>query len=116
MHRHIKPLVSAALVVTIAVLFHWAILAGSAAQAGSSEDMSMHNWPQWRGPLGTGEAPHGDPPVTWDENTNIRWKVPLPGLSHATPVVWGDRIYVLAAVPESGRISRSRGMWDTYST
>ena len=71
----------------------------------------MHNWPLWRGPLATGEAPYGDPPVNWDENTNIRWKFPLPGLGHATPVVWGDRIYVLTAVPAGTKDSdgKSRG-------
>jgi len=36
------------------------------------------NWPQWRGPLGTGVAPSGNPPVKWDENTNIKWKVHVP--------------------------------------
>jgi hypothetical protein len=43
-------------------------------------------------------APHGDPPIHWDEATNIRWKVAVPGEGHATPIVWGDRVFVLAAV------------------
>jgi outer membrane protein assembly factor BamB len=61
----------------------------------------MHNWGQWRGPLSTGVAPHGDPPVEWSERDkkNIRWKTPLPGGGHSTPVVWGERIFVTAAVP-----------------
>ena len=33
------------------------------------------NWPQWRGPLGSGAAPQGNPPVKWDANTNIQWQV-----------------------------------------
>ncbi|MBN1290638.1 MAG: PQQ-like beta-propeller repeat protein [Candidatus Latescibacteria bacterium] len=69
---------------------------------------SMRYWPQWRGPLATGEAPYGDPPATWDEDTNIRWKVPLPGLGHATPVVWGDRIYISTAVPAGAKDSDSK--------
>lgn len=56
-------------------------------------------WPQWRGPLGTGAAPHADPPVEWGEDKNIRWKVELPGRGHSTPIVWGDRIFVTAAEP-----------------
>ena len=56
-------------------------------------------WPQWRGPSGTGVAPHADPPVEWSEDKNIRWKVPLPGKGHSTPVIWGDRIFLTAAVP-----------------
>lgn len=46
----------------------------------------------------TGVAPHGDPPVEWSESKNIRWKVEIPGLGHATPIVWKDRIYVQTAV------------------
>lgn len=57
------------------------------------------NWPQFRGPLGTGEAPKANPPIEWGEDNNVRWKVPLPGLGHSTPVVWGDRIFVTTAVP-----------------
>ncbi len=56
-------------------------------------------WPQWRGPLFTGEAPHAKPPIEWNEQKNIRWKVELPGHGHGTPVIWGDRIFVTAAIP-----------------
>jgi len=83
---------------------------------------ALVNWPQWRGPLMTGEAPNGDPPVTWSENSNIRWKVPVPGMGHATPVVWRDRIFVLTAVPagDGGKSGRSAlgnlfGSGDKYS-
>ena len=57
------------------------------------------NWPTWRGPLQTGEAPGAKPPVEWDEKTNVRWKVALPGLGHSTPIIWGDRIYLTTAIP-----------------
>ncbi len=61
---------------------------------------ALHNWPQWRGPDGTGAAPAADPPLTWSEKDNIRWKVSIPGQGHSSPVVWGDRIFVCAAVPQ----------------
>lgn len=57
------------------------------------------NWPQWRGPLATGVAPHANPPITWSETQNVQWKTELPGKGHSTPVVWGDRIFVTTAVP-----------------
>ncbi|MEO2003106.1 MAG: serine/threonine protein kinase, partial [Candidatus Poribacteria bacterium] len=60
---------------------------------------AAENWPRWRGPLDTGVAPGGDPPVEWSEDRNVRWKTPLPGLGHSTPIVWGDRVFVTAAVP-----------------
>ena len=59
-------------------------------------------WPAWRGPLGTGVSPSGDPPTEWSETKNLKWKVEMPGGGHATPVVWGDRIYVLASVSKPG--------------
>jgi len=56
-------------------------------------------WPQWRGPQFNGVAPLGNPPVEWSETENIAWKVEIPGSGFATPIVWGDRIFVLTAVP-----------------
>ena len=46
---------------------------------------AQHDWPQWRGPLGTGVAPDAQPPVEWSETKNIRWKSALPGKGHSTP-------------------------------
>ncbi len=57
------------------------------------------NWPQWRGPLGTGAASHAKPPIEWSETKNIRWKTKLPGKGHSTPIVWGDQIFLTIAVP-----------------
>jgi len=54
------------------------------------------NWPQWRGPFANGTAPQADPPTTWDGATgkNIRWKTPLVGRGSATPIVWGNQVFV----------------------
>ena len=57
------------------------------------------NWPAWRGPDFNGVAPAGNPPVTWSETKNIKWKVVVPGSSTSTPIVWGDKIYFLTAIP-----------------
>ena len=57
------------------------------------------NWPQWRGPSGTGVAVDADPPTNWSETKNIRWKTKLPGRGHSTPIVWDDRIFLTAAIP-----------------
>ena len=64
-------------------------------------DESSDNWPQWRGPLATGAAPHGDPPLSWNEadGKNIRWKTEIPGRGHSSPAVWGDRIFLTTAIP-----------------
>ena len=57
------------------------------------------HWGQWRGPLGTGVAPGSNPPTRWSETENVRFKTPLPGAGYGTPVIWGDRIFLTAAVP-----------------
>jgi outer membrane protein assembly factor BamB len=61
-------------------------------------DQKARNWHQWRGPEATGIAPHGKPPLEWSESKNIKWKVPIPGRGSASPIVWGDRIFVVTAV------------------
>jgi len=65
---------------------------------GADPDADLY-WPQWRGPLGSGVAPHADPPLEWSESQSIRWKVALPGKGHSTPVIWGDRVFATTAVP-----------------
>src|SRR6185295_11523994 len=52
------------------------------------------NWPQWRGPYGTGSTPEKGVPVEWSREQNIAWRAPLPGLGVSSPVVWGDRVIV----------------------
>jgi outer membrane protein assembly factor BamB len=58
-----------------------------------------HFWPQWRGPLANGVAPHANPPITWSETNHVRWKLPLPGLGHSTPVIWDNLIFLTSAEP-----------------
>jgi len=60
---------------------------------------ALRNWPQWRGPHASGVSTTANPPVAWSEAKNIRWKVEIPGRGSASPIVWGDRIFLLTAVP-----------------
>jgi outer membrane protein assembly factor BamB len=62
------------------------------------QDEYSHNWHQWRGPEANGVAPHGDPPVQWSEDANIQWKTAIPGRGSGSPVVWGDRVFLLSAL------------------
>jgi outer membrane protein assembly factor BamB len=55
-------------------------------------------WHQWRGPLANGTSPHGDPPVQWSETSHVKWKVPIPGEGSATPIVWGNQVFIVTAV------------------
>ncbi|MBK6284117.1 MAG: PQQ-like beta-propeller repeat protein [Draconibacterium sp.] len=60
---------------------------------------NISNWPQWRGPLATGAVEKGNPPVEFSETKNLKWKTPIPGKGHATPVVWEKNIIVQTAIP-----------------
>jgi outer membrane protein assembly factor BamB len=68
-----------------------------AALSAADADPRLANWHQWRGPEANGTAPTGDPPLTWDDKTNIKWKTPLPGRGTSTPIIWGDQIFLLTA-------------------
>src|SRR5690349_17920607 len=61
------------------------------------------NWPAFRGPNGSGIADARPLPVTWDgeKSVNILWKTAIPGLGHSSPVIWGDRVFVTAAISSS---------------
>jgi outer membrane protein assembly factor BamB len=70
-----------------------------AASAPAQNTASSRYWGQWRGPEGTGVSRTADPPLEWSETKNVRWKVEVPGRGSGSPVVWGDRIYLMTAVP-----------------
>jgi outer membrane protein assembly factor BamB len=55
------------------------------------------NWPQWRGPSNNGVCREAKLPAEWGPERNIAWKLPLPGMGGATPIVWGERIFLTSA-------------------
>jgi len=66
--------------------------------AALSSSVLAENWPGWRGPRGDGTILEKNIPVRWSGTQNIVWKVPIPGKGHASPIVWGDRIFVVTAL------------------
>lgn len=61
------------------------------------------DWPQWRGPSGTGSLQLEDsqpgPPTNWSATENVAWKTAIPGRGHSSPVVIGERIFLLTTLP-----------------
>lgn len=53
------------------------------------------NWPQWRGPMGSGSSDSTGLPTEWDAENNVIWKAALPSWASSTPIIWGDRIYLV---------------------
>ena len=56
------------------------------------------NWPQWRGPDGSGISNEKNLPAEWSPTKNIKWKTPIDGRSHSSPIVWGNRVFITTAV------------------
>ena len=59
------------------------------------------NWPQWRGPFFNGSTTETNLPDTWSKTENVLWAAPLPGPSHATPIIWDDSVFVNS--PDDGQ-------------
>jgi outer membrane protein assembly factor BamB len=61
------------------------------------------NWAAWRGPNGNGSAAADcQPPLKWSATENIKWKTEIPGRGHSTPILWGEQLFLLTAVPKGG--------------
>jgi hypothetical protein len=89
------------------------------------------DWPQFRGPTGLGYTEEENLPLVWGgpTDTNVLWKSPLSGQGHASPIVWGDRVFVSTArwpenvterekvIPEHHvtcyQVTDGRRLWDT---
>jgi outer membrane protein assembly factor BamB len=82
------------------------VLITSATRADEFPKGAADNWHHWRGPNADGSAPKADPPTTWDAKTNIKWKAELSGRGSATPIVWGDRVFVLTAI-KTDRVAKA---------
>lgn len=88
-----KP--SAKIFFALPALFLIALAFSSSATSAAGGET---NWPQWRGPDGSGVSAEKGLPEEWGEAKNVRWKTPLPGKGHSSPVVWGKRVYVTTAI------------------
>ncbi|MBC8876661.1 MAG: serine hydrolase [Planctomycetes bacterium] len=73
-------------------------IAPRGAVAQTVDDLTSKNWHQWRGPEANGVSRTATPPIEWDEEKNIRWKVAINGNGSSTPIIWGDRVFLLTAI------------------
>lgn len=105
-----------------------------ACLTGSQSTTLGEPWPQFRGPTGQGHTEAKNLPIEWGgpNEKNVLWKSPLVGDGHASPIVWGDRVFVCTAhwpeeadtqaerkaeIPEHHvlcyRLSDGQRLWDT---
>jgi len=71
------------------------------------------NWPSFRGYSAKGVAEGFATAEEWDleQGTNIQWRVPVPGMSHSSPVIWGDKIFVSTAIRADGEQELKVGLY-----
>jgi outer membrane protein assembly factor BamB len=76
------------------------------------------NWPSFRGSNASGVVEGKKTPVSWDgtKSTNVLWKVPIPGLAHSCPVVWGDKVFVTSAVSADPKPYFRHGLYGDVDT
>ncbi len=80
---------------------------GTAASGWALEPTEQ--WGHWRGPTGNGSSATAQPPVKFGEEENLKWKVAIPGRGSGSPVVWGDKVFVVTAVPQgAGNIPKHK--------
>jgi outer membrane protein assembly factor BamB len=70
------------------------------------------NWRGWRGPDGSGVDTSVACVTSWSmaDSRNVLWKAAVPGMAHASPIVWNDRVYVSTAV-KPGKVELKIGMY-----
>jgi outer membrane protein assembly factor BamB len=62
-------------------------------------------WPRWRGPSGQGLVAGTNYVDTWSYTTNVKWKVPVPGRGHSSPIVWNNHLFLTTAEAEGTKLS-----------
>jgi outer membrane protein assembly factor BamB len=74
----------------------------------SGDCIFAQDWPGWRGD-GQGISSEKNLPLKWSEDEGVKWKTPIPGAGHSSPIVWGKRIFVTTAVVEDPNVETFRG-------
>jgi len=89
-----------------------AILMASYSLSEAQTDGSRQ-WSSYRGPFSSGVLDNANLPDSFDPSTmaNIRWKTEVPGLGLASPVVWGNRLFITTAVSQTDKKGLKPGLY-----
>ncbi|HEX5447323.1 MAG TPA: PQQ-binding-like beta-propeller repeat protein [Pirellulales bacterium] len=67
---------------------------------GGTLPAGAQDWTRFRGPNGSGVSDAQTVPTQWSEK-DYNWKVSLPGIGHSSPVIWGDKIFLISAFDDT---------------
>jgi len=73
-----------------------------------SDLLEAHNWPGFRGD-GQGISSDTNLPLKWSDNEGIKWKTPIPGAGHSSPIIWENRVFVTTAVADDPNVQTFKG-------
>src|SRR4029450_12552080 len=90
---------------TIGLLLSLATLTTVSVSAGPSE------WPQFRGPNGSGIAEQSSLPEKWSTTANVAWAIEVPGRGWSSPIVWRDRVFLTSAISPGSFKAPSTGIF-----
>lgn len=62
------------------------------------------NWPQFRGPDGTGHSDSTGLPLQWSETQNVVWKTPIHDRGWSSPVVYGNQVWLTSATKDGRQL------------
>lgn len=87
--------------------------AGAGETAGAAPAEPARPWPQFRGPRASGIGDGQGAPAAWNVATGegVRFKTPIPGIGLASPIIWGDRIFLITAVSGKGDSTFRTGLY-----
>jgi outer membrane protein assembly factor BamB len=51
------------------------------------------DWPQWRGPKNDGIAPDKGVALRWSADSNVKWKLKMPGMGSSTPCISKGKLF-----------------------
>jgi outer membrane protein assembly factor BamB len=77
------------------------VLACMISCAGAIGATQAQEWTRFRGPNGSGQSEATTIPASWTDS-DLLWKVDLPGVGHSSPVLWGEKIFLLSADVNDG--------------
>ncbi|MGV3773359.1 MAG: PQQ-binding-like beta-propeller repeat protein [Verrucomicrobiales bacterium] len=96
-------------------------LAVLACALAASQFVSAEDWPWFRGPSRQGASQETGLPLQWNSESNILWKVQIPGEAWSSPIVHGEKVFVTTTL-ESGvkchvicyEKGSGKELWNTY--
>ena len=82
------------------------ILTALAALTVTQPTLADDDWPQFRGPDGTGAVPDANTVTQLDPNTgkHIKWSTDMPGPTAGTPAIVGDYVFTTAGTLGTNRL------------